>query len=121
MDEYGSVEGIVTLHDLMEGIVGDLPDLDEEEEPDFVVREEGSFLVNGNVLIYDLNSFLEKELIAENVDHFTTLGGFIIYYLNKIPDTGERFAYNGYDFEVVDLDGQRIDKVIITEAKVPAS
>lgn len=121
VDEYGSVEGIVTLHDLMEGIVGDLPDLDEEDEPDFVVRQEGSFLVNGSVLIHDLNNFLDKELITENVDHFTTLGGFVIYHLNKIPDTGERFTYNGYDFEVVDLDGQRVDKVIITEAEVPAS
>lgn len=113
VDEYGSMEGIVTLHDLMEGIVGNLPDIDEVDEPEFVEREDASYLVSGSISIHELNAYLEKELITENVDHFTTLGGFIISHLNKIPDTGEKFSYNGYRFEIVDLDGQRVGKVII--------
>lgn len=115
VDEYGSLEGIITLHDLMEGIVGDLPDLDEVDEPEFVEREDASYLVSGSISIHELNAYLEKELITENADHFTTLGGFIISHLTRIPATGEKFDYNGYNFEVVDLDGQRIDKVILQQ------
>ena len=120
VDEFGLMEGIVTLHDLMEGIVGDLPDLDELDDPEFVERKDASYLVSGSISIHELNAYLEKTLIPENVDHFTTLGGFIIYHLSKIPDTGENFDYNGYNFEIVDLDGQRIDKVIIKEISTPA-
>ncbi|MFP4342387.1 MAG: hemolysin family protein [Cyclobacteriaceae bacterium] len=120
VDEYGSVEGILTLHDLLESIVGDLPDLDELEETEFVKRDEDSYLVSGGITVHELNVRLEKEFLAEHTGHYTTLGGFIIYHLNKIPQTGERFIYNGYDFEVVDLDGQRIDKVIITKHPIPA-
>jgi putative hemolysin len=113
VDEFGSVEGIITLHDLMEAIVGDLPDLDEADEPEFLQREDSSYLVSGSISIHQFNAYLEKELIAEDADHYTTLGGFIISQLNKIPSTGEKFDYKGYSFEVVDLDGQRIDKVIV--------
>lgn len=118
VDEFGSFEGILTLHDLMEGIVGDLPDLDEKDEPEFVVREDASYLVSGSITIHALNNYLEKELVLEEVDHFSTLGGFIISHLNRIPETGEKFDYQGYSFEIVDLDGQRIDKVIIMENSV---
>lgn len=113
VDEFGSLEGIITLHDLMEGIVGDLPDLDEVDEPEFVEREDASYLVSGSISIHQLNAYLEKELISENSDYYTTLGGFVIFHLNKIPDTGEKFDFNGYTFEIVDLDGQRVDKVIL--------
>lgn len=118
VDEYGSVEGILTLHDLLEGIVGDLPDLDELEETEFIKRDKNSYLVSGSITIHELNIRMEKDFIVEQAEHFTTLGGFIIYYLNKIPETGEKFSYQGYDFEVVDLDGPRIDKVIISRHPV---
>src|SRR5690606_465316 len=101
-------------------IVGDLPDLDEVDNPEFVERNDASYLVSGSISIHELNAYVEKELIPENVDHFTTLGGFIIYHLSKIPSTGENFDYNGYNFEIVDLDGQRVDKVIIKELTPPA-
>lgn len=114
VDEFGLMEGIVTLHDLMEGIVGDLPDLDEVDEPEFVKRNDASYLVSGSITIHELNIYLENEFIPENSEHFTTLGGFIIDHLSKIPDTGERFDYHGYNLEIVDLDGHRIDKVILT-------
>lgn len=117
VDEFGSVEGIITLHDLMEAIVGDLPDVDETDEPEFLEREDHSYLVSGSIAIHQLNSYLERDLITEDIDRYTTLGGFIISYLNKIPATGEKFDYNGYGFEVVDLDGQRIDKVIVAQEK----
>lgn len=117
VDEFGSVEGIITLHDLMEAIVGDLPDIDEVDDPEFVEREDHSYLVSGSISIHQFNAYLEKDLIAEEADHYTTLGGFIISYLNKIPATGEKFDYRDYSFEVVDLDGQRIDKVIVVQEK----
>ncbi len=113
VDEFGSVEGIVTLHDLMEAIVGDLPDVDEEDDLDFVERDDHSYLISGSVLIHQLNTYLGENLVTEHPEHYTTLGGFIISHLNKIPETGEKFDFNGYHFEIVDLDGKRIDKVII--------
>lgn len=117
VDEFGSFEGIVTLHDLIESILGDLPEAGEEENDEFLKREEGSYLVSGSIMIHHLNSKLDEELIEERTDSYTTLGGFILFFLNKIPNTGERFEYRNYSFEVLDLDGPRIDKVLVQKEK----
>ena len=117
VDEFGSFEGIVTLHDLIESILGDLPDLGEEEEDQFLRREEGSYLVSGSIMIHQFNSRLDQEVIEEKPDHYTTLGGFILSFLNRIPDTGEKFTYRNYTFEILDLDGPRIDKVLVQKEK----
>jgi putative hemolysin len=113
IDEFGSFEGVITLHDLIEAIVGDLPDEDDEEEgPEIFRRNDGSLLINGTTEIKDLNNFLDMELINENPENYVTFAGFVIYFLERIPETGEKFEYNGYEFEIVDLDGNRIDKII---------
>ncbi|GAB2549083.1 hemolysin family protein [Rufibacter soli] len=119
VDEFGSVEGIITLHDILEAIVGDIPDVDEEEEPLLVKREDGSYLVSGGLEIKELNRQLKREVVKKNPAEFETLAGFVIYYLNRIPATGEKFTYNGFELEVVDLDGSKIDKLLLREI-IPA-
>lgn len=113
IDEYGSIEGIITLHDILEAIVGDLPDVDELDEPVIVKREDGSFLVNGTVEIYDLNRELKQEVIPRDADNYVTLAGFISYALGKLPATGEKLFVSGYELEIVDMDGFRVDKVLM--------
>lgn len=113
VDEYGSFEGILTLHDLIESIVGDLPEVNVDDEPELLKREDGTFLINGSMEIDTLNDSFEMELISENPENYMTLAGFIIYFLGRIPQIGETFEYNNYIFEIVDLDGNRIDKIVI--------
>jgi putative hemolysin len=110
-DEFGAFQGIITLHDVLEALVGDLP---EVEEPQGIVqRQDGSILASGSLLISSLNEFLQKDLIAVANPFYSTLAGFIFYKLETIPETGDRLDYKGYRFEVVDMDGLRIDKLII--------
>ncbi len=113
IDEYGTFQGIVTLHDLAEGILGDLPTIDEDDEPDIVIREDKSMLVDGFTTISDLNEQLQTELIPEDAE-YATVAGFIMNQLHAIPNTGEKFVYNQYSFEIVDMDGNKIDKVIVS-------
>ncbi|SIT90393.1 hemolysin family protein [Pontibacter indicus] len=113
VDEYGSSEGIITLHDILEAIVGDLPDVDELDEPDIVKRSDGSLLVNGSMEVYDLNRQLKQEVIPKDADNYVTLAGFISYMLDKLPVAGDKFEVSGYEIEIVDMDGFRVDKVIL--------
>ena len=112
VDEFGSVEGIITLHDILEAIVGNLPDTDEANEPALIKRADNSYLVRGSILVEDLNKELKQELIRKNSEYIT-LAGFIIHYLARLPVTAEKFAFNGVEFEIVDMDGIKIDKVIL--------
>ena len=114
-DEYGGVEGLVTLNDLMEGIVGDLPDLDDDEDPAFVTREDGSWLVDGSLEISAFDDCLGTELLSSDEQHpYHTLAGFVIHVLERIPRSSDHFLWQGYRFEVVDMDGNRVDKVLVT-------
>ena len=113
VDEFGSIEGIITLHDILEAIVGDLPDLDELGEPDVVKRDDGSYLVNGSIGIYDFNREMRHEIITKDADNYVTLAGFLSYKLGKLPATGDKLQVNDYELEIVDMDGYRVDKVLI--------
>ena len=113
IDEYGGVAGIITLHDLIEAIVGDLPDEDESDEKDIIVREDGSWLINGKTLVYELNQYFQKEIIEDNISQYTTVAGFILEHLKAVPKSGDRVPYGHYSFEVMDIDGLRIDKVLM--------
>ncbi|MHA6248478.1 hemolysin family protein [Pontibacter sp. CAU 1760] len=113
VDEYGTPEGIITMHDILEAIVGNMPDLDETEEPEVVVREDGSLLVSGFVKIHDLNRELKRELISRDDDNYSTLAGFISYSLGRLPKTGDKVRANGFEVEVVDMDGYRVDSLIL--------
>lgn len=114
-DEFSGVGGLVTLNDLMEGIVGDLPSVDDEDEPLVVVREDGSFLVDGGL---DLDAF--TELIDRNIFgveqevRYHTLAGIVMHVLERIPREADRFEWQGFLFEVIDMDGKRVDKILVT-------
>ncbi len=114
VDEYGSVRGIVTLHDLIEGIVGDLPDDDETEDEYIVKREDGSYLINGRTPIYELNQFFLKEIIEDKIAVYSTLSGFMIHHLKAMPHAGDVVKYDNFEFEIMDMDGVRIDQVLMT-------
>ena len=114
VDEYGSVQGMITLNDILEAIVGELPqpDIDDYE---IVEREDGTYLVDGQIPFYDFLSRFEKtEWMHEGDQEFNTLAGFILHHLERIPHTGDKLEWNDFKFEIIDMDAQRIDKVLVT-------
>jgi len=113
VDEYGSTQGIITLHDLTENIFGALPDENDTEEPHIVVRENGSLLVDGGTPIDEMREKVNlKEFDMEDAD-YATIAGYILYKLSEIPEVGDHFTTEGYRFEIVDMDKSKIDKVLI--------
>lgn len=113
-DEFGGVQGVVTLNDVFESIVGSLPEAGEEEDPDVVRREDGSFLLNGSLVIEELYALFPGHLVAEDVEGgFKTLGGFIMSQLGRIPSAGDHFECGGLRFEVMDMDERRVDKALV--------
>lgn len=113
VDEYGSLLGLVTLNDLLEAIVGDLPQQDIQDY-EIVKRDDGSYLVDAQIPFYDfLDRFEKADWMNEGEQEFDTLAGFILHTLEKIPVTGERFEWKGFGFEIIDMDGHRIDKVMV--------
>lgn len=115
VDEYGSTQGIITLHDLTENIFGTLPDLDDAVDPDIVTREDGSMLVDGMIPIDELRETISlKEFDFEDAD-YSTLAGFILYKLSEIPKVGDVLNTEGYRFEIMDMDKSKIDKVLISK------
>ena len=118
VDEFGGVEGMVTLIDMMEAIVGDIPTAEEIAEPPIVEREDGSYLVDGSLDVDDLKDLLDVDELPDEGD-YQTLGGFIVSLIGRLPRVGDRVEWEDYRFEVVDMDGNRIDKVLI--AKPPAT
>jgi putative hemolysin len=113
LDEYGGVKGIVTLHDLIEAIVGDLPDEDESDELNIIKRADNSYLINGKTLIFELNQYFQQEIIQDNISKYTTISGFLLEHLGTIPNTGATLKHKNYEFEIVDMDGNRIDKILM--------
>ncbi len=113
VDEYGSVEGVVTLTDVLEAIVGDLPEAGRNEEPAIVKREDGSLSVDGLVAIEDIKLRLGLQALPGE-DDVTTIGGFMLTRLGRVPKTGDQVSYGDYTFEVLSMDGRRVDKLSIT-------
>ncbi len=118
IDEYGGIKGMLTLHDLVEAIVGNLPDEDEVDEQNIITRSDGSWLIDGRTLIFELNQFFQKEIIVDNIGNYTTISGFILDHLKKLPKTGDIVTYSNFTFEIMDMDSVRIDKILMTEIKV---
>ena len=114
IDEHGGFQGLVTTSDVLEAIVGDIPTPGETEEADVIRREDGSWLVDGKVLADELKEFLQRdELPFEDENLYQTLGGLMMAFLDRIPRSGDHFDWGGFRFEVVDMDGHRVDKVLI--------
>jgi len=117
VNEYGGIEGLVTHNDLLEGIAGDLALAGTESEPKAVRREDGSLLMDGLLHIDKLKEILDIEgLPGEEENEYHTMGGFVVHQLGRIPKTGQSFLWNGFRFEVVDMDWPRVDKVLVTPA-----
>ena len=113
VDEYGSLQGMITVKDILKAIVGEMP---EEEDDEYVIteRKDGSYLIDGQIQFYDFLTHFDKTIwINEGENEFDTLAGFILHELKRIPTVGDTFEWRGFDFEIVDMDGQRIDKVIV--------
>lgn len=113
VDEYGSILGMITLKDILEAIIGDMPQHDDDEY-EIVRREDDSFLVDGQLPFYDFLSYFDKtDWMNEGEQEFDTIAGFILHKLKRIPLVGEKLEWNGFDFEIMDMDGHRIDKVLV--------
>ncbi|MEI7445685.1 MAG: hemolysin family protein [Burkholderiales bacterium] len=120
VDEYGDLQGLVSLTDVLTSIVGDLPEQDDAGDTDVVRREDGSWLVDGSVGIERLEQVLGlDELSAEDERGFHTVGGFAMHRLGRIPTVADHFEAAGFRFEVVDMDRNRVDKVLV--ARLPGS
>jgi putative hemolysin len=114
VNEYGIFEGIITLHDILENLIGTLPEEGVIPEPDIFVRDEKSFLISGDAPAEILDTVFENHVTdLENVD-YTTVAGFVLRHINKIPQIGDKFTYANYVIEIVDIDGNRIDKIEVT-------
>ncbi|MFP5409518.1 MAG: hemolysin family protein [Gammaproteobacteria bacterium] len=122
VDEYGDMEGLVTLTDVLTSIVGDLPSYDSPVEQEIVMREDGSWLVDGSTSIERLKSMLDidEEFPGETENIFNTLGGFVLHMLGRIPAVADHFEWEGWRFEVVDMDRNRVDKILVTRLAPPA-
>jgi|WetSurMetagenome_2_1015567.scaffolds.fasta_scaffold02909_8 putative hemolysin len=120
IDEYGTIEGLVTLTNILEAVVGDLPSVDDREEPKVVQRDDGSWLVDGLLPVDELKEmFRIQDLPEEKAGHYQTLGGFAMTHLKRVPSTGDRFECCGLRFEILDMDGHRVDKVLIEQLAQP--
>ncbi len=115
VDEYGSLDGIITMHDIIENLVGTIPNENEVEEPDIFMRNENSALVNGEAPIEVLTLLMDDFIIDFDEINYSTVAGFVLSNINKIPQVGDTFEYENTTFEIVDVDGNKIDKVMVTK------
>ena len=119
IDEYGGVLGFVTLFDVLEAIIGELPDREEGGEPEIILREDGSYLLDGLLPIDEFKELLDVDFLPEEDKvGFQTIGGFVMNQCGTIPATGHRFTWNGFTFEVLDMDGRRVDKLLVSREKL---
>lgn len=117
MDEFSGVQGVVTRSDLLEVMVGQPLTPQPHVESEVTRRQDGSWLVDGLYSANDLKVLLDVEELPWEVEvHYETLGGLVLAMLERLPVVGDRFEWNGFNFEVVDLDGMRVDKVLISKA-----
>ncbi len=114
VNEYGTLEGMITLNDIVEAIVGEVPQVGQDEY-EIVLRDDGSFIIDAQIHFYDFLDYFERaDWMVESEQEFDTLAGFVLHTLEHIPVTGESFDWRDFHFEIIDLDGQRIDKILVT-------
>lgn len=119
VDEYGEIQGLVTMTDVMQALVGDIGTAEAATDADIVRRDDGSWLVDGAVAVQRLSETagLEGALSADEAANFNTLGGFVLAKLRRMPRPGDAFESGGFRFEVLDMDRNRVDKLLIAAAK----
>jgi putative hemolysin len=114
VDEYGVIQGLVTLNDILIEIVGDVPTVEGQEDPQVVRREDGSYLLDGMLAVDEfMELFGIEELRSQDRGSYQTLGGFVITHLGRIPTAADHFEWQGMRFEVMDMDGNRVDKILV--------
>lgn len=114
VDEYGVIQGVVTLNDILEAIIGDMPTMGQSEDMPAVQREDGSWLLDGMLSIEKFKElFGLTKLPGEDMGNYQTLGGFVITHLGRIPVAADHFEWDGFRFEVMDMDGNRVDKMLV--------
>jgi len=116
LDEYGALQGIVTINDILSSLVGDISDSDTAERPEIVTREDGSLLIDGQYQIDDLFTALNIDISEEEeagLGSINTIAGLVLLKLGHMPTVGERMQWQNHEFEVVDMDGNRIDKILV--------
>ncbi len=118
LDEHGTVQGIVTPTDILMGIAGEFPEEEEDMGPSAVQREDGSWLLDAQMPVFEVERLLDVRGLAVDDAEYTTLAGFVLSQLGHIPPVGKSFVWKNWRFEVVDLDGRRIDKVLATDLTV---
>lgn len=120
-DEFGAVQGLVTLIDVMEAIVGEIPERGQPNRPEAKKRDDGSWLIDATLSVSELKALLglEQPLPNETTASFQTLGGFVVTQFGRIPAAGDKFEWGGFRFEVVDMDRRRVDKVLVVPLASP--
>ncbi|MBK8954576.1 MAG: HlyC/CorC family transporter [Saprospiraceae bacterium] len=113
VDEYGATMGIVTMDDVVDALVGDVTELDQEEYQ-IIARDEKSWLVDGQYSVIDFIKYFGLELEDNFLDQYTTVAGLIIHLSGTLPKVGDKFVIEPYEMEVIDKDGQRVDKILVT-------
>lgn len=114
IDEYGGLLGLITAVDILDAVIGEIPEIDFEEHPRITVRKDGTYLIDGALLVDEFKDYFDiSELPDEQRDKYQTIGGFVMAQLGRIPTTADSFEWGGMRFEVVDMDGFRVDKVIL--------
>jgi putative hemolysin len=115
IDEYGGLLGMVTLFDILKSIVGELPQNAGDLQPQAFQREDGSWLMDGMMPVDEFKDLLElDDLPDEDRVGYQTLGGFVMNQLGEVPTAGQMFTWDQYKFEVMDMDGRRVDKILIS-------
>jgi putative hemolysin len=119
IDEYGELQGLVTMNNVMELLVGDVATVEDELQPEIVQREDGSWLIDGNIPIERFREAmkLDHKLSGEGIQAYRTLAGFTMMCLGRVPQVGDQFISDGLRFEVVDMDLNRVDKLIVSRIR----
>lgn len=118
IDEYGNIQGLLSLTDILEAIVGDIPTLNELEEKEIVKRDEESYLVDGLVSIDEFKDYFHlRKLLGEKTGIFHTIGGFVMNKIGRIPASGDKIDIGSLKLEVMDMDGNRVDKILVFRQK----
>jgi len=117
VDEYGSIQGIVTRTDLLEVLAGDLPDISAESEPKVVRRNDGAFLIDGTIPISEVEDLLDLHGLPHG--DYLTLAGFVLSQLQHVAQADAQFAWGPWRFQIAEMDGHRIEKVLVRPAQGP--
>ena len=115
MDEYGGTQGLITLVDVLEAVAGDVTESGSEAAPRAFRREDGTWLLDGMLSSEDFRELFDAQPLPGEEDNlYETLGGFVMAHLGRIPSVGDAFEWNELRFEVMDMDGRRVDKILLT-------